>query len=92
MNTLNLQPQNYIANVQVSSLSDPVGNGYAFGVTEAAEGFEGIISGSEIDDIYTGDDLDQNKLDLIASKHILNVFNSSGTNSKTSPFNLMASE
>ena len=27
-----------------------------------------LISGSEIDDIYTGDDLDQNKLALIASK------------------------
>ena len=34
LGTLNLEPQNYIANVQIASLSDPVGNGYAFGVTE----------------------------------------------------------
>ena len=34
LSTLNLEPQNYIANVDVSSLANPVGNGYAFGITE----------------------------------------------------------
>lgn len=34
LSTLSITAQNYLANVQISSLSNPVGNGYAFGVTE----------------------------------------------------------
>jgi hypothetical protein len=34
LSSLNLEPQNYIANVQISSLANSIGNGYAFGVTE----------------------------------------------------------
>jgi hypothetical protein len=32
--TLSLQPQNYLANVQIASVANAVGNGYAFGVSE----------------------------------------------------------
>lgn len=34
LSTLSITAQNYLANVQISTLSNPVGNGYAFGVTE----------------------------------------------------------
>lgn len=32
--SLSLQPQNYLANVQIASVANAVGNGYAFGVSE----------------------------------------------------------
>lgn len=34
LSTLVLEPQNYVANIQIASVSNSVGNGYAFGVTE----------------------------------------------------------
>lgn len=43
-NTLVLSPQNYYANVQVATVSDSVGNGYAFGVTEGVIYQKGYFS------------------------------------------------
>jgi hypothetical protein len=43
-NTLVLEPQNYYANVQVATVSDSVGNGYAFGVTEGVIYQKGFFS------------------------------------------------
>lgn len=34
LSTLILEPQNYLANIQIASTANAVGNGYAFGVTE----------------------------------------------------------
>jgi hypothetical protein len=43
-NTLVLEPQNYYANVQVASVSESVGNGYAFGVSEGVVYQKGFFS------------------------------------------------